>query len=167
MTHGRGLKPLLLLDVDGPLNPWRAKRTPVGYEEHIIDGFTVRLNPEHGPMLLRAAYRLDLMWCTTWNEDANVKIAPRLGLPRLPVLHLVGPPEPSRHFVPRPIFWKLDQVLAQVGSRPFAWLDDKVSRRERAMLDKGTTCLRFVDPGKGLTQGDLDVVLQWAAELSL
>jgi hypothetical protein len=32
-------RPLLLLDFDGPLNPYRARKPPTGYERHeIVEG---------------------------------------------------------------------------------------------------------------------------------
>jgi len=152
--------PLLLIDVDGPLNPWRAKRIPAGYAVHHIDGFDVRLNPDHGPMLMRLATRFQLTWCTTWNELANSEIGPRIGLPSLPVLHVH---RPARQLGVRPqLFWKLEQVLEAVGAHPFAWIDDEVSRRERAVLRGRQAHLRFVSPGVGLRQTDLDEVVAWA-----
>lgn len=94
-------RPLLFLDVDGPLNPYAAKpeKRPVGYttlrvpqgdgvlEEHRALSFRRRplrvwLNPEHGRDLLRLGY--ELCWATTWMADANRWIAPVLGLPDLP-----------------------------------------------------------------------------------
>lgn len=64
-------RPLLLLDVDGPLNPFRATK-PEGYTAHRLptagSSFQVWLNPGHGRMLLDFADRhgVELVWCTTW-----------------------------------------------------------------------------------------------------
>ncbi|WP_090852734.1 hypothetical protein [Nocardioides lianchengensis] len=159
-----GSKPLLLLDVDGPLNPWKAKRTPAGYEEHVIENFGVRLNPAHGPMLLSVAEIFEITWCTTWNQGANVDIGPRIGLPRLPVLELdLEDHEAAQFKCPsRRQFWKVSQVIGAVGTRPFAWLDDEVSRYDRAAVRHRKACLRFVDPGKGLRQKDIDFIVRWA-----
>lgn len=93
-------RPLLFLDVDGPLNPYAAKRErrPEGYttlrgprgggapEENSERLFRRRplrvwLSPEHGRDLLRLDYELCL--ATTWMADANRWIAPVLGLPEL------------------------------------------------------------------------------------
>ena len=86
------MKPLLLLDVDGPLNPWAAKPTqrPAGYSTHRYTRpgaqrwdkpLRVWLHPGHGPMLLTLADRFELVWCTTWGAEANTWIGPRIGLP--------------------------------------------------------------------------------------
>jgi hypothetical protein len=88
------VRPLLLVDVDGPLNPYAAKpeKRPAGYVTHRmrptgwdaphIKPLRVWLNPDHGPALLKLPY--DLVWCTTWQAEANVWIGPHLGLPDLP-----------------------------------------------------------------------------------
>ncbi len=88
--------PLLFLDVDGPLIPFGASHPYPLYETGLADPdsgenpLLARINPRHGPRL--AALACELVWATTWLEDANVLVAPRLGLPPLPV---VGLPEPS------------------------------------------------------------------------
>ena len=80
--------PLLLLDVDGVLSPTR-RPTP-DWRPHTVvaDGVPHRLwlNPRHGPRLLDLARRCgaELVWATPWEHDANVEIAPRIGLPTLP-----------------------------------------------------------------------------------
>ena len=89
MSHSSH-RPLLFLDVDGPLNPYAAKpqRRPEGYVTLRVPQETepgirlsrptplrVWLAPAHGPALLALDY--DLCWATTWmNQDVN----PRIGL---------------------------------------------------------------------------------------
>lgn len=81
-------RPLLFLDVDGPLIPFGGTGYAVGDAEgHPL---LARLDPAHGPRLL--ALPCDLVWATTWGDEANEVIAPRIGLPRLPVADW---PEPS------------------------------------------------------------------------
>lgn len=52
----------------------------------------VALNPAHGPMLLRfaAEHGVELVWATTWTDDANTMIGPLLELPELPVRRRPG-----------------------------------------------------------------------------
>src|SRR5690349_9172578 len=82
-------RPYLLLDVDGPLNPYRAKMIPPGYALHDIhEGektWTLLLSQQHGVELNALATSYELVWATTWEHGANRLIAPRLGLPDLPV----------------------------------------------------------------------------------
>ncbi|MEV4105915.1 hypothetical protein AB0J42_37255 [Nonomuraea sp. NPDC049649] len=84
MTGPQG-RPLLFLDIDGPLLPFGGspQRRPSG--THLA-----RLDPQVGLRL--AALPCDLVWATTWEDEANAEISPRIGLPRLPVVHW---PDPS------------------------------------------------------------------------
>jgi hypothetical protein len=107
MSGGEQARPLLLVDVDGPLNPYAAKpqHRPEGYETHRlltprweaaerrrlavwgmphkrVKPLRVWLNPAHGRALARLPF--ELAWATTWEEEANNFVAPVLGLPVLP-----------------------------------------------------------------------------------
>lgn len=86
------LKPLLLIDVDGPLNPYAAKsqRRPQGYSTHRMRprGWSeaesrrplrVWLNRGHGAELLALADTYELVWATTWKDEANDWIGPSRG----------------------------------------------------------------------------------------
>ncbi|NRQ32348.1 hypothetical protein HII36_10930 [Nonomuraea sp. NN258] len=75
-------RPLVFLDVDGPLLPFG--EDPRGASP------ATPPTPEVGRRL--AALPGALVWATTWEERANTDLAPRLGLPRLPV---VTWPEPT------------------------------------------------------------------------
>ncbi|NUP36530.1 MAG: hypothetical protein HOY76_05775, partial [Streptomyces sp.] len=73
-------RPLLFLDVDGPLNPWGAQPygIPEGYTQILVAlqpgrALPVWLSPAHGPALLALGY--DLCWATTWMDAANRWIA--------------------------------------------------------------------------------------------
>lgn len=159
--------PLLLLDVDGVLNPYRAKpsKRPAGYTTHRLtpDGRTYRvwLNPSHGRMLLDFAEKTgaELVWATTWEHAANRLIAPLIGLPTLPV---IGWGYTGVH-------WKFDAVQVYAQGRPLAWLDDDFGyyHREREWFEERRgdtpTLLHHVDPAIGLLQGDLDAVGSWLA----
>ncbi|SFM99243.1 hypothetical protein SAMN04487980_10093 [Streptomyces sp. cf124] len=105
-------RPLLYLDVDGPLNPYAAKpeRRPAGYATHrmkpqgwldqhpgepaaYVKPLRVWLNEEHGRRLLELGRLYDLVWATTWGAEANTYIGPVLGLPELPVVEWPGEAE--------------------------------------------------------------------------
>jgi hypothetical protein len=97
VTDGSGQRPLLFLDVDGPLIPFGLApqqypnyQTTPDPQENDSNPLLARLNPEHGQRL--ATMSCDLVWATTWMHDANECIAPLLGLPQLAV---VVWPEPS------------------------------------------------------------------------
>src|SRR5690606_4003047 len=83
------VRPVLFLDVDGPLLPLGGDPDS-GTRDTAPDSYLGRLTPELGQRL--TALSCDLAWATTWEDDANLDIAPRIGLPHLPVVHW---PEPS------------------------------------------------------------------------
>lgn len=159
-------RPLLLLDVDGPLNPFRATK-PEGYTAHKLptagSSFQVWLNHGHGAMLLDFAgqHGFELVWCTTWEHDANKYVGPHIGLPVLPVIE----------FGFTATDWKFGAVLRYADRRPLAWLDDDFELfdpEQQAFLEERgdtPTLLHLVSPEIGLTANDLTTVAEWSAQL--
>lgn len=164
-------KPILFLDVDGPLNPYAAKptRRPEGYDTHRItppgwaEAIRVWLNPEHGPMLLTFAEKTgaELVWATTWEDGANEHIGPRIGLPELPVVHFGT--SLGRHD------WKWLAVADYAAGRPLAWLDDDFAHFQwpatqttfKEARGDLPTMLYTINPGIGMRKEDLDAIEQW------
>ncbi|MFC9328499.1 hypothetical protein [Kitasatospora sp. NPDC057015] len=182
------MRPALLVDVDGPLNPYAAKpyRRPEGYRTHRlltpaweaaerrrltewglphkeVKPLRVWLNPDHGPAL--AALPFDLVWATTWEEEANDFLAPLLGLPALPVITWSSPRrEPGDG-----VFWKTPEIVAWAGGRAFAWVDDQVTDADRAWVEAhhdGPALLHRIEPRVGLVADDFTALGAWAAELN-
>ncbi|WP_329411306.1 hypothetical protein OG802_16440 [Streptomyces sp. NBC_00704] len=76
---------LLFLDVDGTLIPFGGTAPHPEYgPPSPAHPLLSRLDPSLGPRLL--ALGCELTWATTWGDDANTLLAPRLGLPVLPVV---------------------------------------------------------------------------------
>jgi hypothetical protein len=168
-------KPLLLVDVDGVLNPYAAKptRRPEGYTTRHVHsgpdgsrwsdkGIRVWLNPAHGPMLLALTGLVDLVWATAWEHDANSLIAPAIGLPELPVIEF-----PRRDSYPFGQIFKRDDVEQYVGGRAFAWLDDDFEPGDlewaKTRTEGGSpTLLLHIDPKVGIVQQDVNQVAEWA-----
>ncbi|WP_405755269.1 HAD domain-containing protein [Streptomyces sp. NBC_00073] len=167
-------KPLLLIDVDGPLNPYaaQAQRRPQGYSTHRMrpTGWTeaesrkplrVWLNHAHGAELLALARSYELVWATTWKDEANDWIGPQLGLPRLPYIDW-----PQMHGrSPRGTFWKTQYVLEYAGAREFVWIDDDITAPDREFVDQrhpARALLMRIDEQIGLTRTDFDALARWA-----
>lgn len=155
------MRPLLLLDVDGPLNPHRAKTVPPGYQPHeITEGaktWRVLLNQHHGVELNALADTFDLAWATSWEHGANRLLSPLLGLPNdLPVIIW-----PSREPVRRGS-WKTPYVANWVGDRPFVWVDDDVDDFDVTYFAEDHQLVHRVDASTGLTPDDFAAIRAWA-----
>lgn len=141
---------LLLMDVDGVLNPYAAATCPAGFVEHWLipdDPEPIRLCPEHGRWLVRLQKYFDLAWASSWGAETNRLLAPILGLPALPFVAMPDPPfDPAL---------KVPAVSAFVGDRRVAWVDDELTEGAiawAATRDPDATLLISVDPAVGLTQ---------------
>ena len=170
-------RPLLFLDVDGPLIPFGAnpEQLPGGYPiyqtgsdlgEADTNPLLARIDPALGPCL--AALPYDLVWATTWMADANECIAPRLGLPQLPVLDWPDEPDEPDDDESGGLHWKTRPLLAWAAGRPFAWVDDEITDADRAWAASHRTgpCLLWqIDPTLGLQPDDFTTLRAWAAAL--
>lgn len=66
------MKPLLLVDVDGVLNPF--PECPEGYAEYDFfpeDDEPVRLARVHGEWLRELARAFEVVWASGWGAEAN------------------------------------------------------------------------------------------------
>ncbi|WP_405792966.1 hypothetical protein [Streptomyces sp. NBC_00029] len=94
-------------------------------------------------------------------EEANECVAPRLGLPELPV---VAWPEPSDEDGRGGLHWKSPALLDHAAGRPFIWVDDEITGADRAWVaarHPDRALLHRVDPGRGLTGADLGALRAW------
>ncbi|GII59802.1 hypothetical protein Pth03_81910 [Planotetraspora thailandica] len=158
------VRPLILVDVDGVLNP--SRRSSLHYRRHLcaVGGqvYKVLLDRRHGARLSSLARdtEAELVWATTWEEHANVEIAPRIGLPRLPVITVTTDPtsRAGENF-------KTRGVADYVDGRPFVWFDDSLGAADheylRAHEGVGDFLLVDVDPRYGLTEDHLAQAREW------
>lgn len=168
-------KPILLLDVDGPLNPYAAKATkrPEGFHTHRMrpKGFEVGkplrvwLNPTHGSALKSIGY--EIIWATAWNNDANTWIGPHVGLPVLEHIPL------RMHLENRDskLFWKTQQIASYMlknhPGRDFIWVDDEVKDRDLEYLrDFCPVSIEIfqISPKDGLQDKDFEKMREWKEE---
>jgi hypothetical protein len=154
-------RPILLVDVDGVLNPWEAESTPDGFGEYsFFPGERVLLSPGHGKLLTGLARDYELVWATAWEHNANRLICPVLEMPELPVIEF---PMSGRDL----FFRKLPSVINAVGDRPCAWIDD-VHRPDHYEWAAGRgvpTLLVDVNPAEGFTAEIAGQLTDWAASL--
>jgi hypothetical protein len=149
-------RPVLFLDVDGVLLPFGGPHPPVSGTGG--DAVLSRLRPSQGRRLVELG--CELVWATSWGPEANTELAPRLGLPALPVL------EESEDDVPRGVHWKTAAVVRRAAGRPFVWVDDEIGDADRVWVraaHPAPALLYRVDPRVGLTDGDVRTVGAWLA----
>jgi len=160
-------RPWLLIDIDGVLNPSLSDREAAelgirvshAHDEH-GRRWRMLLRPEHGQWLLGMTDVFQLAWCTTWQDLANTRIGPRIGLPKLPVVAFdfsSAADGPS----------KVPGILRHVGRDPFCWLDDDVWPVDRTHLSgiPNPHTVIEVDPNEGLLPKHLAHARSWAERL--
>lgn len=141
--------PLLFLDVDGVVLPFGADLDDIG--------------PGLGSRL--AALPARLVWATAWEHGANDEIAPRLRLPRLPVVQWRTPTaaeESGEEYFN--LHWKTRQVVEWADGRDFAWADDEVTAADREWIEQnhpGRALVHHVPSLLGLTGADFEVLGRW------
>lgn len=176
-------RPILFLDVDGPLNP-HGNRPGAGTDGYVahhlkptrwaerferpvadVEPRRVELHPGHGAALLELPY--DIVWATTWMSDANRYIGPRIGLPHRPFVDF----EDADVFGagPEDLCWKTVSLVTYAWSRPFAWVDDDITTADQHWIDKyhrAPGLAHWIDPHVGLTPADFATLTTWAENLT-
>ncbi|PSM44416.1 hypothetical protein C6Y14_05095 [Streptomyces dioscori] len=171
-------RPVLFLDVDGPLIPF-GRSTDGGSPAPPPSGnppgnpLLGRLDPTVGPRLL--ALGCELVWATTWLDDANEVVAPRIGLPVLPVVRwpdasadasspTAADEGPRGLHGLHGLHWKTRHIVDWAGRRPFIWVDDEIGAMDRLWVDaqrREPSLLHRVDPGEGLGDADFAALTDW------
>ncbi|MDX2677457.1 HAD domain-containing protein [Streptomyces sp. NY05-11A] len=157
-------RPILFLDVDGPLIPFgQPRRAAPAFRSDVScvlgNPLLERLDPAVGPRLM--ALGCDLVWASTWMDGANEAVAPRIGLPRLPVVKW---PDVLTDEGPRGLHWKTRHLVAWAGRRSFIWVDDEISDMDRLWVSaqhEGQSLLHRVDPVAALTDDDFAELARW------
>ncbi|MGW6914389.1 hypothetical protein ACWGB8_11285 [Kitasatospora sp. NPDC054939] len=179
-------RPLLFLDVDGPLNPYAAlsgrcpedyvtvhlpdearRPSAVGsarpYPRSYVRPATLWLKPRHGEALLALGF--ELCWASAWMGDANRWIGPVLGLPPLPFVDFGDALMRER---PDGVHWKSAPLVAHAGGRPFVWVDDEQSDADGIHISTthpGRSVLHHVNPRIGLQDEDFTALAGFVASL--
>lgn len=172
-AEGERMRPLILVDVDGVLNPSFSAKTRRYLEYHegwktcyanpMGTEFRLFLNPAHGRWLLDLAQETgaELAWGTTWEHYANKHIGPRIGLPGLPVAPM------PKAYKTGGLYHKAQGFVPWTAGRPFCWLDDEPDAGEVTAKLAGSQPHKviYVDEHTGLTQGHISQAREWLLSL--
>lgn len=156
-------RPLLFLDVDGPLIPFGGQARREAGPSHTAGSnpLAARLDPALGRLL--TGLDCELVWATTWMHEANVSVGPVLGLPRLTVME--WPDSPDDHVDDWfGLHWKTRALVDRAAGRSFIWIDDEISDRDREWVSAhhtGRALLYRVDPRIGLQPNDFHALAAW------
>lgn len=152
------MKPLLFLDVDGVVNACDPT-LPLqpGTETIKRKGYLIVLQPWLRGCLLRLHEYFEVVWCTTWREEAEPCFAEVLGLPG------------KRDYVK----WgnlKLPALVAYAGDRPWAFVDDdakwELSQLHPAFDMMPDSLIVTPDVKVGLTEEQTEQLLRFAEAYS-
>jgi hypothetical protein len=151
-------RPLLLLDIDGVLDPWAATACPDGFEEHVLfpaDEQPHRFARHHSRWIRDLDRRFEIAWASAWGMVANDLVGPILGLPTFAWVPYPEDPWPPESKVP--------SIAAFVGDRAVAWVDDVIGddAHDWASGRAAPTLLVETDPAIGLTLDHLATLRRW------
>lgn len=167
MTDADAELPLLFLDVDGPLLPFGGDSPSDPFDEGYDVYLGRKLNRATGKRL--AALPCRLVWATAWEQDANIEIGPRFGLPQLPVV--AWPETGLAHALEDGwlgLHWKTRALVDWADGRAFAWIDDELTEADRrwvAEAHAAPALLHHVESSRGLAEADFEAIEAWLGEL--
>ena len=150
-------RPLLLLDIDGALSPMiePGELTAQAFYWPTRDN---AVDPHLTQWLERLGEEFDLVWATSWEDEANEIFGPALGLEQLEVIHFThGVMDDTA---------KLACVREFVGERSFAWIDDVLYEDAYWFArNHGRAMLVRTKSRVGLTVEHVDALVEFARSL--
>lgn len=134
------MRPVIFLDIDGVINVIPPKR---GVPPHLkvwnewrkveILSYPINYSPELIGHLNRLSEKAEIVWLTTWREEAVKDFAPIVGLKTFRFINPKGLEDPwgstaSFSGSPENRWWKMNGVLDHIDTTgtPFVWLDDEL-----------------------------------------
>lgn len=148
------MKPKLFLDIDGVINVLPKSEGNLNKRPHlrvwgewktfVMDGYMITYSPELITHLNRISQKADMVWLTTWNEEASRDFAPAVGLNIFPFVAPEGRDDAwysgalSFNWLPENRWWKLNAVLEHLHSEdvPFIWVDDYLRSHTKQLLKR-------------------------------
>jgi hypothetical protein len=166
-----GVLNVLSLTGDDEATEW--DRRFVAYTSEGRGPFVIRIAHGTRAGLERLAREFEVTWATTWMGDAGSILGPELGLGEdWPFIDMAEEIRLARAGEEVGETWKLPAIQRwAVGrDRPIAWVDDDLGPdaadwAERRSESGRPTLLVATSPFAGLTEGEVDALLEWRRSL--
>lgn len=161
-------KPVLGLDVDGVLNVINRSQNHKTYDIFKSEsGFWIRFRRELPDWLDRLVDHFTPVWCTMWDDLANIELAPRLDLPSLPYIPCADGQFDLVEWKGKPVHTKIPCIDKHIQDHPFAWVDDTFVKGDFAWAEwrddeVAPTKLLQIDPRMGLLEHHVNKLIGWA-----
>lgn len=148
-TADTSVRPLLLLGVDGVLNPETAT-APTGFTpiKPTDASRSFLFSRSHRRWLIELAERFDVVWVSVWQDAANDVLAEHYGMPRRPVI-------------------SFDAVREYVADRPVVWVMEAPAEQGRSWADERDSPTLLIEPDRsvGLTEHHVRAIRQFYIDL--
>lgn len=151
----------IYLDVDGALSPFDPVQHQPGWQYRTVRA--AGMHVEYSPNLVSALRNLpaEIVWLTSWEDDAAISLAPMIGLPNYRVLHPSGGHEGSEV---EEHWWKLN-ALQNDDPTEFYWFDDELDTNFSAQHWTTRRGGHWISPNRftGITAAHLQQLTDWLA----
>ena len=151
------MKPILALDVDGPI---ALMGDPPAHRvfERDVAGIPLLISRDLPARLQRLHSVFQIVWASSWGRQASSKVAPLLGLP-------VGLPHIPFTAARRPgVSYKLSGLKRWLKTAPAAIVDDEVGEDMWSWAaTRPNTLIVQVDPRLGLGDEQVEQLLEFAS----
>lgn len=150
------LRPLLALDVDGPI-ALMGDPDPGQTFEAVVDEIPLIISRRLPQRLSQLAAIFQIVWASSWGRRASLKIAPLVGLPPgLPYIPFTQARRPG-------VSYKLSGLKRWLKSAPAAVVDDEVGPDMwQWAATRPQTLMLQVDPRSGLLDEHVQRLLEFA-----
>jgi hypothetical protein len=159
------VKPLILLDVDGVLNP--AVRPGLGGEQTLL-----RLSHQKKALVLRLARIGRIAWISTWPPDAVAGLEAQLGLDTAPlrvrlIFHRTDADVPTPKLSSLKRWLSRMEALEEADWGCVVWIDDVLGPDAKAWAERHKQPVHLVQPhpGPGLTEDQVRGIEAFVAQL--
>ncbi|MFT5202791.1 MAG: hypothetical protein ACI9C1_002186 [Candidatus Aldehydirespiratoraceae bacterium] len=151
-------KPLLLLDIDGVLNP-TVTNPPPGYTSNLLNGHQFHVSDMHLERLRKLAPSADFAWASTWEDVANASVGVALELPHLSFIRFGDDRTADT--------WKLPYVDQFVSNRALIWAEDNLYLDAFTWAEQRASPTLLVKPSSsvGLTEAHFDQIDDFVGQL--